>query len=300
MGTIVGVVDGSLSATESLKSNYRSTKKEYKVIFDIIADNVDETWEHILNRTPGLPQIKQSWKNDGCRCKKRNPKNAKTIVYNGKLTLKWSVECSFDSDVIAEEEEDPTKWPTTLSISSQEVTESLERDVETNKPIMNPNKERILIEIPNSYPVIEFSRYEPYPDTPDGMRAIIATFNRFKNRINSAPFLGFPAGTCFMYAPQTTREQINGSAYFKVNYRILVKADEGENPFMARTLCEGYMIQNPDKGGMLESTAEAYGQNIKVNLSLEGLPLESDKEPIFLEFNQYKSVDFNELGLLPG
>lgn len=185
------------------------------------------------------------------------------------------------------------------AISSQEVTEDLLKDAETDEPVVNPNGERIQIEIPNSYPVIEFSRYEPSPDTPAGIAAFISKMNRFKNRINSDEFMGFEPGTCFLYAPQTTREQINGGYFFKVTYRILIKADEGEEPFKAKPLCEGYMAKNPDAGGTVQSTSEIYGQNIKVNLDAFGMPLGEDADPVFLSFNQYKSVNFSELQLLP-
>ena len=109
-----------------------------------------------------------------------------------------------------------------------------------------------------SYPVVEFSRYEPYPDTPAGIAAFISKMNRFKNRINADEFMGFEPGTCFLYAPQTTREQINGGYFFKVTYRILIKADEGEEPFKAKPLCEGYMAKNPDAGGSIQSTSGRY------------------------------------------
>lgn len=272
---------------------------KYSVVFEIVADDVDETWTHILAQTPKLPRLLEDWKNDGCRCKSRTRKEARTIQLDGKLTILWEVECQFDSDVIFQDakENDPLTWPTTLSISSQEVTEDLLKDAETDEPVVNPNGERIHIEVPNSYPVIEFSRYEAYPDTPAGIAAFIAKMNRFKNRLNADEFMGFAPGTCFLYAPQTTREQINGSLYFRTTYRILIKADEGEKPFTAKPLCEGYMvIDNED--GQLKNTSEIYGQNIKVNLDANGHILNPNDTPQFLCFNQYKSVNFSELQLL--
>lgn len=300
MGTIIGIKDGSFSGSETRDSAFKKRKRKYSVVFEIVADDLSETWTHVLT-TPELPRLLEDWKGDGCRCKSRTPKEAHTVHFNGRLTILWEVECQFDSEVmyLDRKDDDPLTWPTELSISSQEVTEDLLKDAETDEPVVNPNGERIQIEIPNSYPIVEFSRYEPYPDTPAGIAAFISKMNRFKNRINADEFMGFEPGTCFLYAPQTTREQINGGYFFKVTYRILIKADEGEEPFKAKPLCEGYMAKNLDAGGTVQSTSEIYGQNIKVNLDAFGMPLGEDADPVFLSFNQYKSVNFSELQLLP-
>jgi len=88
-----------------------------------------------------------------------------------------------------------------------------------------------------------------------------------------------------------TREAINGGYFFKITYRITIRG--GEEPYKARPLCEGYTFRGLI-GGNIRSTAERYGQNIKVNLDLNGL--ESD-DPVYLAFNQYESVNFGNLGL---
>ena len=62
----------------------------------------------------------------------------------------------------------------------------------TGAPIQNPNGERIQIEVPRSFPVIEFSRYENYPDNPAGVAAIAAKIALYANKINADTFLGFP------------------------------------------------------------------------------------------------------------
>lgn len=67
--------------------------RKYSVVFEIVADDVDETWTHILAQTPKLPRLLEDWKNDGCRCKSRTPKEARTIQLDGKLTILWEVEC---------------------------------------------------------------------------------------------------------------------------------------------------------------------------------------------------------------
>lgn len=161
----------------------------------------------------------------------------------------------------------------------------------TGAPIQNPNGERIQIEVPRSFPVIEFSRYEAYPDNPAGVAAIAAKIALYANKINSDVFLGFAPGSCFMHAPHATREAINGGYYFKMTYRITIRG--GLEPYKARPLCEGYTFRGL-VGGNIRSTAERYGQNIKVNLDLNGL--ESD-DPVYLAFNQYEPVPFAPLAL---
>ncbi|MDO4583526.1 MAG: hypothetical protein Q4D62_05420 [Planctomycetia bacterium] len=106
-------------------------------MFEIVVDDVDETWTHIFAQTPKLPRLLKDWKNDGCRCKSRAPKEARTIQLDGKLPILWKVECQFDSEVMFRytKEEDPLTWPTTLSISSREVTEDLLKDAETGEPV---------------------------------------------------------------------------------------------------------------------------------------------------------------------
>ena len=167
------------------------------------------------------------------------------------------------------------------------MTESLEKDVVTGAPIQNPNGERIQIEVPRSFPVIEFSRYENYPDNPAGVAAIAAKIALYANKINA----DISTRLLFMHAPHATREAINGGYYFKMTYRITIRG--GLEPYKARPLCEGYTFRGL-VGGNIRSTAERYGQNIKVNLDLNGL--ESD-DPVYLAFNQYDSVSFGSLGL---
>lgn len=94
-----------------------------------------------------------------------------------------------------------------------------------------------------------------------------------------------------MHAPHATREAINGGYYFKMKYRITIRG--GLEPYKARPLCEGYTFRGL-VGGNIRSTAERYGQNIKVNLDLNGL--ESD-QPVYLAFNQYEPVAFAPLAL---
>lgn len=146
----------------------------------------------------------------------------------------------------------PLESPIELSITTEDVTESLEKDVVTGAPIQNPNGERIQIEVPRSFPVIEFSRYENYPDNPAGVAAIAAKIALYANKINADTFLGFPPGSCFMHAPHATREAINGGYYFKMTYRITIHG--GLEPYKARPLCEGYTFRGL-VGGNIRSTA---------------------------------------------
>ena len=291
MGTIIGIKDGSFSGSEERESAFKKCKRKYSVVFEVVADSVDETWTSILN-TRKLPKLLEDWKGDGCRCKSRTPREAHTIHFNGRLTILWEVECHFDSEVVFKDfSQSPLEWPIELSITTEDVTETLEKDVVTGAPIQNPNGERIQIEVPRSFPVIEFSRYEAYPDNPVGVAAIAAKIALYANKINADTFLGFPPGSCFMHAPHATREAINGGYYFKMTYRITIRG--GQEPYKARPLCEGYTFRGL-VGGNIRSTAERYGQNIKVNLDLNGL--ESD-DPVYLAFNQYEPVPFAPLAL---
>ena len=301
MGTLLGIQEGSFAGEESQESWLKDRKGKYSVVFEVLADSPEEPWGHVLYETPGLPGMLQDYFHDGCRCKKRAPKETHTVTYNGTPTVLWEIACDFDSEVEykeqTEEEREPTEWPTTLSISTQEVTEDLLQDPVTKQPVVNPNGERIHIELTNSYPVIEFSRYEAYPDTPAGVAAIVSKINRYKNRVNKTPFLGFPAGTCFLYAPVATREKINGAYFFKMTYRILIKAEEGDEPFVAKPLCEGYLVRDANNGGKVVSTADLYGQNIRVNLDKQGHVLQDGAPPVYLSFHQYQQADFNDLRL---
>jgi hypothetical protein len=69
-------------------------------------------------------------------------------------------------------------------------------------------------------------------------------------------------------------------------------------PFMIRPLCEGYTIREGVGVDMrVISTAEKYGQNIRVNLDSAGRLLQDGADPYFLSFHLYKKADFNELNL---
>ena len=312
MGTLLGIQDGSFSGSEGQESWLKERKGNYTVVFEVLADSVEESWGHILYETPGLPDLLQDFFHDGCRCKKRTPKEIGTVNYGGKPSILWEIECQFDSQWDTREQEqqeeqyDPVEWPSELQITSQEITTDLITDPVTGDPIANPNGERIQVETTQSFPVVEFSRYEPYPNTTAGIQAILTKIFKYQNRVNSAPFLGQPEGCVFMYAPTTRREKINGGEFFKVTYRFLIKqltkpnADKPHDnePFMIRPLCEGYTIREADGQDLRTiSTAEKFGQNIRVNLNADGGLLADDAEPVFLLFNTYKKADFNELGL---
>lgn len=315
MGTLLGQKDGTFSGNEQRSSIFRKRKRKYSLTFDVLADSVDEKWTEVLN-TPGLPRPLEDFQGDGCRCKNRSPKEAKTVMQDGVLTILWTVQCDFDSEVVfrdvGKDQEiltDPLEWPTTLSIHEhEEKRDLLTAWNDAGTPIENPNGERIHVEVTESYPLIEFSRYEAYPDTPEGVVSFLGKMASYANTLNSEEFLGFPKYSCLMYAPTATREEINGGRYFRVTYRILVKnytqeekeasGQENYSPFDVRPLCEGYLVRDRDTGE-IRSTSEIYGQNIKVNLDADGYELADGNEPHFLYFETHDASDFNGLNLVP-
>ena len=61
MGTIIGIKDGSFSGSEERESAFKKKKRKYSVIFEVVADSLEESWTSILN-TPKLPKLLQDWK----------------------------------------------------------------------------------------------------------------------------------------------------------------------------------------------------------------------------------------------
>lgn len=315
MGTLLGQKDGTFSGNEQRSSIFRKRKRKYSLTFDVLADSVDEKWTEVLN-TPGLPRPLEDFQGDGCRCKNRSPKEAKTVMQDGVLTILWTVQCDFDSEVvfkdIGKEQEqmaDPLEWPTTIAIHEHEETRDLLNAWNAPKtPVCNPNGERIHVEVTQSYPLIEFSRYEAYPDSPSGVAAFLKKMANFANTLNNTEFMGFPKYSCLMMAPTATREEINGGRYFKVTYRILIKnytdeekeasGQEDFSPFDVRPLCEGYLVRDRETDE-IRSTSELYGQNIKVNLDANGCELGEGEDPHFLYFHTREGANFNELNLIP-
>lgn len=297
MPKILGVDNGSISASHSLekKDKFWVKKKTYKLVYLVLADSLADDEEDIL-ATAGIPPLFYPY--NGTVCKKRTPTETTRVVHpvSGVSSALWEVACDFDSDIDPDQNQDPDQKTPTVRWYGETDEEVLEKDAITGDPIETEAGEPIIITTPVVHPVLEISRYEPYPFDPD-------TMLDYAHHTNSTVFWGAPQGSALMLPMEVDEEIIEKVKWCKVVYKIKfrIKKDGGgmmQDTWKARPLHHGFKYRKV-AGEPPQVFTDGQGNPATVNLTAGGVLLPQGNPPEYLSFNRFTKTDFNALSLGP-
>lgn len=291
MATLIGVPSGTNKFNTDLKKGKMIWKKErsFTKEYLILADHLDESSQSIMKLIPPVGSIL-----NGCACKSVHVSENETVIHpkTGETTVLIHVVCEFNSDVKL----DPTEFPPSIKFGSSTVEEAMVRDVK-GKMIETVNHERLVCSRPHIMPSLEISRYEAYPWNPN------VNFTH-ANHLNAAPFWGAPAKHALLRPISCEYVQLEilddvKTWFCKTTYHIDFDFKAGTNePWKLRLLHYGNLIRESLSTNNIIQAIDSEGRPRQVNLGMDGFELPpSAQEPVFLEFDQYDTADFDELGI---
>lgn len=293
MPTLLGVKDGSHTATSSLESrdDVKVQVIKHSRTWYVLADDTSQR-EADITATPGLPGLftldEGAW---AVGATARDTMRVRHPV-TGVAAALWEVTINFDSSIDPDDDEDPEDKPPTVRWYGETEEEVLEKDAITGDPVQTDAEEPIIITTPIILPVLEIKRYELYPFDP-------TTMLDYSHHTNSTAFWGAPTGSALMLPMEVDEETIEGVKYVVVTYRIKfkIKPDLAE-PWKARVLHHGFKYRTaPGQPPVIYK--DKHGNPATINLTAGGTKLPDGDPPEYLEFNRFQKANFNTLSLGP-
>lgn len=300
MGTVLGIKEGSPSASHGLRQRDRIfiPEKTFSISYIVLADSENEDEEQILD-SAFLPRLFSYYA--GTWCKKLSAKEERTIFRHpdtGVRTTLWTVKADYDNNFDpSEDAEEPTQRTPVVRWSGESEDEVMEEDPITGEPIQTKADEPILLTRPAVHPILEISRYEGYPFDPDTMLA-------YSHTTNSTTFWGAAVGSALMMPMTVDEEIIDGTKFCRVTYRIKfrIRYEAGsmaEDTWKARILHHGFKYRER-AGSDPVIFQDKHGNPTTVNLkNLDGTRVPNGDPAEYLEFNRYFKTNFNALSLGP-
>ena len=285
MAKVLGVQYGVTSSEEFDTEKFRVDSSHdaiYIVQMDSDTANQDEVAE-----VSGVPFIgmPSPWLS-GAYCVSREISEQTSKI--------WHVAATFKNNLENQPENDPPNFITPSWSWGFEVVEEplLEDAIEDDKPIENSAGERFpTVTAPVAVPVLTIKRNEF-----DFSGERILTY---LNHVNSDEFWGADPYQAFMAGVTASQTTVNEQKMWEVQYIIKFKMDE--YGWRLRLLDHGHYSKGaPDIDGVYakQPFGDTAQQQLLGNLDGEGGPNLGDK-PVFLQFNKYEKIDFNDLNLGP-
>ena len=205
----------------------------------------------------------------------------------------WNVTATFKNNLEVEPGEDPTSILPKWSWGFEVVEEPLLADaIDLEKPIENSAGERFpTVTSPVAIPVLTITRNEA------GFNG--QTILNYMNRCNSLPFWGADPKQALMAGITASQAEIDGQTVWSVQYVIKFKMDE--YGWLLRLLDHGHYYKGaPDDDGVYgkQPFGDTAQQQLLGNLDGNGNKNKTDV-PVFLDFNRFDIVNFNDLNLGP-
>lgn len=263
------------------------------------SDNTDRVHEHtltgrvtvnsllddgfLIGQSLLVPQLfsVHPWQPDA-RLKSRSIEKESKTKWTWLVTLNYSTE----QDEENEESENPTDDPPQVSITTVKGTKIIEKDI-TGKAILNSLgfSPQNPLEIRQSTSVLRVIRNED----------VLPERNEWLDKINSEPFAGGDPGTVICSLLDAERAYRNGTYYYKVTYEF----EDDPDGWQPSLLNQSLYVKD---GGNLVRAKDADGRDLAepVPITEAGVQIDADDLPdsaVFLDFEGYEEVDFNELEL---
>lgn len=259
--------------------------------WQVICD-VDDTWRQVAY-AEDLPRLADAYSPDlpQVRVKKKTPIQISPIFYH--------VDIVYEGEIGPEDVDGPTSpldVPPEKTWTDTETDEPVDEDVD-GLPIVTANNESIegvtmkvadlVLKVKRNY--LDFSP---------------ALTHEYRHSVSSDTFAGFPAGTARLVkfsAKEKWAEEVPGGGYWEVNASIQFRYPYRTTPkraWWARVRHEGTLIRL-DSGRIVKALDdEGREVNKPVLLTEEGLKELDAENAFWKEFELYKALPYNALGLL--
>lgn len=297
LGEAEGVNTGEHALVK--KDQFWTRQQKFTRSYLVVAESL-ATLEASVIQTTGLPPLGALLAGTLAFCINKKGKEIMRVKHptTGVPTVLWEVAADFDSDIDADENDQPpeARTPKIRWFGEQE-EEVLEKDaIEANTAIETVPGEPIIITAPVVRPVLEVKRFELPPFDPD-------TILDYANHVNSATFYGAPEGTALMLPMETQEVNIEGTKYIEATYRVKFKIikEEGDlkmDSWKANVLHHGFRYF-PEVGQPARVYTDERENPATINLAADGTQLAEGADPVFLQFNKFPKVNFNLLNLGP-
>lgn len=285
MATVLGMKNKTMQSDYRIDTKFRdAVKKTWSVVYYVLGDT-DEREDDIVD-APGLPILYEVYYNGWATGKSVQEV---TAVQGGYL---WEVLCNFNSEIEGDIPVVDIQW------DIEEKDEVIKYDAITGIPILNSAKEPITTTAPLSIPVLSMTRIEA---TFTATRILL-----YNNHINQYTFMGAPSYCALMSGPTARKKVVQGQRKWEVTYRI--KFNMKINPQTLQP--SGWRLFLLDHGTRFISDTDDDGNPIYEkfktdeekdddtgNLDGFGYPLPDGDPEIYLGYNRYPLVNFNNLGL---
>lgn len=302
------VIPDEIAATRTTKVALVKENKIYRLSVErklafYVLSSPGEDEDDILSAV-GLPQIFSPYR--GTYCKTLDIKESEPVMnpYTGQPGILSEVECGFDNNFSADDQEDqenpPEERRPKISWHGENEDEVLEKDAETGEPIQTVAREPIIMTAPVVYQTLQIRRFEAFPFEP-----LVGLL--YPNKLNSNTFWGAPTGTAWMQPIEAGEdEEIEGQLYVAVTYRIKFKMVQGtggqfeSDTWKTNTLHQGTQYFDPNEDVTKTVKAlDSRGEPVTILLAGDGTPLDASLDPQYLRFNRFKKIDFDALNLGP-
>jgi hypothetical protein len=221
--------------------------------------------------------------------------NSDTSGTTGKW--KWTVDVEYSTKKDEDKKPPGTEFAK-VSFDTETYDEPLEFEITTKKPVLNSAEQkydppvmrercRIIVRVDKSVA---------------GFDASLAMF--VSDAVNSSSFLGFPAHTLRITKISAHPQESNGFLYYALSVEMQYREIEfvGHHPHQAYVLDAGRYEWDVDSNtGERKKITDVDGDLVADSVPLDGtgLKLRPNEPRVFTEFQRYRKIDFNLLGIYP-
>lgn len=306
MPHLIGVKVRTMDGDHELSiDHWNFEQRKFALVYFVIADSIDDEVEDI-ETTTDLPVL---WDNlFGGYCYRITAREVNVVVSpfgDGRVGL-WEVLCEFDQDIMPDQDVAvPHAYYKRAKYRWTSETEQVRfiRDVITQDPIVTANGEPLIFMIDESYPVLEYKRYEQEGEDNERQFSLQKMLN-FNNTVNEKEFLGAKIGSVKCNMEGDEHEIIEGELWVPVTYRFKFKFELDpddteefrEDAWMAEVPHRGFLYREVAGGEiLLHATGDTKYQPTEVNLDEDGVKLSSYQPLEYLRFNRCRKADFDLL-----
>lgn len=288
----------TLVKQDKIYRQQRNFDRSYYVVGDDLNDRESQACTAV-----GIPQIGFILQGAICRGVKAKELDRVKNPFNGNACALFQVDCSFDNDYNEEDADESNQAPEARTPKvrwyGENDTEELSRDAITGKAITTTAGEKIIVEHPIAFPILEIKRYGFAPFDPD-------VILQYVNRTNSTVFWGAPKGSALMLPITADEVTIDGGKYVEETYTIKFKPKTLDNnetalredSWKGSVLNQGQMVRLAPDTEPVRATDD-NDNPITVNLDDDGVRLADGADPVYVDFNRFARANFNNLNLGP-
>ncbi len=315
MGYFLGEVDGTRSVLDALIKHQTAFTEVHRVTlqFYALSDDLSSSEYSVKNQTPGLPVLWETYSPTMVQellmpvvCVNVEGREVNRIARHpitGVPCVLWIFSCEFSDEVdLYQAEQAVFDSPSTKTAETwweSEIVTEVTNILPNGEILMTSAGEPLYYERKIECALLRVQQWEP---TPFDYNLII----RFNNAINRNVFLDAPIGTVKMKKIATQEETIGGVVYVKMDYQLLFRLEEVEDPngeptgdYYSNTWVEEVLNCGHwyiDRVSGERRLHKVGGDPAKVNLNDEGWALlpEEVGEETYITL-QPKFRDFNEI-----